>query len=83
MYIKYKRNPEDILHCKMNELTKVFPHWHSGYDKTGSCDNYHILLYLSIYIRIYVFICIYMYIYCFIIMVFLFYNYMNRSTSII
>ena len=20
----------------MNELTKVFPHWHSGYDKTGN-----------------------------------------------
>lgn len=27
--------PEAILKCDMTELTKVFPHWHMGYDKTG------------------------------------------------
>jgi hypothetical protein len=30
-----KQTPEEILGCKMEELTAVFPHWHSGYDKTG------------------------------------------------
>jgi hypothetical protein len=27
--------PEKLLGCSMEELTNVFPHWHSGYDKTG------------------------------------------------
>ncbi len=27
--------PEDILGCSLEALTAVFPHWHSGYDKTG------------------------------------------------
>jgi hypothetical protein len=30
-----KQRPEDILGCSLEELTAVFPHWHSGYDKTG------------------------------------------------
>ena len=29
------QRPEDILGCSLEELTAVFPHWHSGYDKTG------------------------------------------------
>lgn len=29
------RNPEAILGVKMDRLTAIFPHWHSGYDKTG------------------------------------------------
>lgn len=27
--------PEQILGCTMEAVTQVFPHWHSGYDKTG------------------------------------------------
>lgn len=27
--------PDKILGCGLKELTKVFPHWHFGYDKTG------------------------------------------------
>ena len=30
-----KQNPEDILGCKLADLVGFFPHWHSGYDKTG------------------------------------------------
>jgi hypothetical protein len=30
-----KLTPEQILGCSISELTKVFPHWQSGYDKTG------------------------------------------------
>jgi hypothetical protein len=30
-----KQKPEDILGCSIRLLTEVFPHWHSGYDKTG------------------------------------------------
>ena len=29
------QNPEDILGCKLEELTAVFPHWQIGHDKTG------------------------------------------------
>lgn len=29
------RNPEAILGVKMDKLTAIFPHWHSGYDKMG------------------------------------------------
>jgi hypothetical protein len=29
------QTPEEILGRPMEELTKVFPHWHYGYDKTG------------------------------------------------
>ncbi len=29
------QRPEEILGCTLEELTSVFPHWHSGYDKTG------------------------------------------------
>ena len=30
-----KQKPEKILGCTLEDLTSVFPHWHSGYDKTG------------------------------------------------
>ena len=30
-----KMTPEQILGCDMPALTKVFPHWHFGFDKTG------------------------------------------------
>ena len=29
------QDPESILGCPMRDVTAVFPHWHSGYDKTG------------------------------------------------
>lgn len=29
------KNPEEILGVKLEKLTTIFPHWHSGYDKTG------------------------------------------------
>jgi len=30
------KSPEDILEIvDMSEITKYFPHWHSGYDKLG------------------------------------------------
>lgn len=29
------RRPEDLLGFPMEDLTKVFPHWHYGFDKTG------------------------------------------------
>lgn len=28
-------NPDSILGCPMANVTKYFPHWHCGYDKTG------------------------------------------------
>lgn len=30
-----KQSPEEILGCRMEDLMNVFPHWHSGYDKTS------------------------------------------------
>lgn len=30
-----KLGPDDILGCRIGELTNVFPHWHHGYDKVG------------------------------------------------
>mmetsp|Transcript_24404 Transcript_24404/g.18542 ORF Transcript_24404/g.18542 Transcript_24404/m.18542 type:complete len:340 (-) Transcript_24404:187-1206(-) len=29
------QRPDDILGFKIEDLTKVFPHWHYGFDKTG------------------------------------------------
>jgi len=30
-----QQSPEQILDCAMEQVTDKFPHWHSGYDKTG------------------------------------------------
>lgn len=30
-----QHTPEQLLGCAMEKVTNVFPHWHSGYDKTG------------------------------------------------
>lgn len=30
-----EKTPESILGIELKELTKVFPHWHHGYDRTG------------------------------------------------
>ena len=30
-----QHTPEQLLGCAMDSVTSVFPHWHSGYDKTG------------------------------------------------
>lgn len=30
-----QHTPEQLLGCAMGSVTSVFPHWHSGYDKTG------------------------------------------------
>eukprot|EP01032_Pedospumella_encystans_P032975 gene32975-37246_t len=29
------QTPEEILGCELSQMIQHFPHWHSGYDKTG------------------------------------------------
>ena len=34
-HLLQQHTPEQLLGCAMEKVTNVFPHWHSGYDKTG------------------------------------------------
>lgn len=31
--------PDEILGCPMDEVTRVFPHWHCGSDLTGNAEE--------------------------------------------
>jgi hypothetical protein len=36
--------PDEILGCPMSDVTALFPHWHSGYDKTGRTHSLLVIL---------------------------------------